>query len=572
MSSSTFSANAPYKFIKVEDYFRDYQKWEKLEKVTSHSFDKTSEILGLNFIKADGNVCTAVIQFIQKDTFRLRFNPSKNSPQEYTTQNTRSVVMDSFEQLKNVIEAEENFTVTFEEKSGQIVLITKGKDDHPSLKMVVTFDPFVIEVFSISTEKEFRVWQTGTPSIYYTSNGDDDYSIIQAVNKPATAKYIGFGEQGGQSLSKNTAQLNYFNYDNMRYRQVYNQGPLDSREPLYHSDPFFFEFNGVPDQKSVNAIFIDNPGQVLVDVGYLNSGRYMFGTRYGDLDYYFFWNSEPRHTLDDFTSIVGRPRLKPRYVLGYHQGCYGYESRGSLEWAVGKYRDYRIPIDGLHVDVDIQHNYQTFTIDTNKFPDPASMFSNLRNRGIKCSTNITPVISSKQDPNYKTYWEGLKGQNEKSYFVLDQRVEPDNPDSRSYQNYGGGNEYRPNDPDKIQGFNSGQPYIGEVYYGNDAYGNELGTPGHYPDFGRGEVRKWWGTQYQYLFDMGLEMVWQDMTTPAIRETRGDMKGFPFQLLVTDDFICSRNQDPKRKQENNLTPAIKVWNLYPIICIRQPIKG
>jgi len=553
MSSSTFSANAPYKFIKVEDYFRDYQKWEKLEKVTSHSFDKTSEILGLNFIKADGNVCTAVIQFIQKDTFRLRFNPSKNSPQEYTTQNTRSVVMDSFEQLKNVIEAEENFTVTFEEKSGQIVLITKGKDDHPSLKMVVTFDPFVIEVFSISTEKEFRVWQTGTPSIYYTSNGDDDYSIIQAVNKPATAKYIGFGEQGGQSLSKNTAQLNYFNYDNMRYRQVYNQGPLDSREPLYHSDPFFFEFNGVPDQKSVNAIFIDNPGQVLVDVGYLNSGRYMFGTRYGDLDYYFFWNSEPRHTLDDFTSIVGRPRLKPRYVLGYHQGCYGYESRGSLEWAVGKYRDYRIPIDGLHVDVDIQHNYQTFTIDTNKFPDPASMFSNLRNRGIKCSTNITPVISSKQDPNYKTYWEGLKGQNEKSYFVLDQRVEPDNPDSRSYQNYGGGNEYRPNDPDKIQGFNSGQPYIGEVYYGNDAHGNELGTPGHYPDFGRGEVRKWWGTQYQYLFDMGLEMVWQDMTTPAIRETRGDMKGFPFQLYVTSDFISGVTPQ--------LTPAIKVWNLY-----------
>jgi len=553
MSSSTFSANAPYKFIKVEDYFRDYQKWEKLEKVTSHSFDKTSEILGLNFIKADGNVCTAVIQFIQKDTFRLRFNPSKNSPQEYTTQNTRSVVMDSFEQLKNVIEAEENFTVTFEEKSGQIVLITKGKDDHPSLKMVVTFDPFVIEVFSISTEKEFRVWQTGTPSIYYTSNGDDDYSIIQAVNKPATAKYIGFGEQGGQSLSKNTAQLNYFNYDNMRYRQVYNQGPLDSREPLYHSDPFFFEFNGVPDQKSVNAIFIDNPGQVLVDVGYLNSGRYMFGTRYGDLDYYFFWNSEPRHTLDDFTSIVGRPRLKPRYVLGYHQGCYGYESRGSLEWAVGKYRDYRIPIDGLHVDVDIQHNYQTFTIDTNKFPDPASMFSNLRNRGIKCSTNITPVISSKQDPNYKTYWEGLKGQNEKSYFVLDQRVEPDNPDSRSYQNYGGGNEYRPNDPDKIQGFNSGQPYIGEVYYGNDAHGNELGTPGHYPDFGRREVRDWWGKQYQYLFDMGLEMVWQDMTTPAIRETRGDMKGFPFQLYVTSDFISGVTPQ--------LTPAIKVWNLY-----------
>ncbi|OYQ67791.1 alpha-glucosidase [Pseudanabaena sp. SR411] len=544
---SNFSANAPYKFIKVEDYFRDYQKWEKLEKVTSHSFDQTQEILSLNFTKADGNVCTAVIQFIQKDTFRLRFNPSKNSLQEYTTQNTRSVVMDSFEELKTVLETEDDFTVGIQEKSGQIELITKGSVDHPSLKMVVTFDPFIIEVFSVSTDKEFRVWQTGTPSIYYTPNGSDDYAIIQAVNKPATAKYIGFGEQGGQSLSKNTAQLNYFNFDNMRYRQVYNQGPLDSREPLYHTDPFFFEFNGVPDQKSVNAIFIDNPGQILVDVGYLNSGRYMFGTRYGDLDYYFFLNSEPAHVLNDFTSIVGRPRLKPRYILGYHQGCYGYEKRGDLEWAVGKYRDYQIPMDGLHVDVDIQHNYQTFTIDTNKFPDPKKMFSDLRNRGIKCSTNITPVISNK-DPNYKTYQEGLIGQDNKSYFVLDQRYDPNNPDSRSYQSYGGGNEYRPNDPNGIEGFNSGQPYIGEVYYGGT-----LGTPGHYPDLGRKEVRIWWGTQYQYLFDMGLEMVWQDMTTPAIRENRGDMKGFPFRLKVNSDFLSAVTPQ--------LTPAIKVWNLY-----------
>jgi hypothetical protein len=57
---SNFSANAPYKFIKVEDYFCDYQKWEKLEKVKDASFDQTSQTLSLNFTKADGNVCTAV--------------------------------------------------------------------------------------------------------------------------------------------------------------------------------------------------------------------------------------------------------------------------------------------------------------------------------------------------------------------------------------------------------------------------------------------------------------------------------------------------------------------------------
>lgn len=70
--------------------------------------------------------------------------------------------------------------------------------------------------------------------------------------------------------------------------QVYNQGPLDSREPLYHSEPLFFQYNNIPGQKMANALFVANPGQVLMDIGYSSSKRYMFGTRFNDLDYYFF--------------------------------------------------------------------------------------------------------------------------------------------------------------------------------------------------------------------------------------------------------------------------------------------
>src|SRR5262249_41268932 len=157
------------------------------------------------------------------------------------------------------------------------------------------------------------------------------------------------------------------------------------------------------------------------------------------------------------------------------------------------------------------------------------------------STNITPIISNEdRDKKYKTYQEGW----EKGYFLLDKRSDLDNPAGRSYQNYEGGQprDYHFTDPE--QQFNSGKPYIGEVYYGEGR-----STTGHYPDLGRKEVRIWWGTQYQYLFDMGLEMVWQDMTTPAIRPTRGDMRGLPFRLLVTDDSLC----DITSKQ----TPAIKI---------------
>lgn len=563
MSDSISISNSPsYRFVKVEEYFGDYKKWQKLDKAVSASFDAESKTLAIEFGNLDGKAeksCAMLLHFLQKDIFRTRFNPFKSAV-DYSPKNTRSVVQDKLEDLRILLEKQEQFSVETKTIENGIELVTKY-DEYGTLtqamKVVVTYAPFKIEVFNYTNkynpaqQEVFKVWETAEPGIYYTFNGEEkeDYAIIQAIEKPATAKYIGFGEQGGKSLCKNTAQVNYFNFDNMRYRQVYNIGPLDGREPLYHSDPFFLEFNGVPNQDSVYGIYIDNPAQILVDIGYANSSRYMIGTRFGDLDYYFFLGDTAAEILDGFTSIVGRSRLSPRYALGYHQGCYGYEQREDLEWVVQKYRDYGIPLDGLHIDVDVQNNYQTFTINTQKFPDPKGMFAWLKERGIKCSTNITPIISNR-DPNYSTYAGGLAN----NYFVLDKRHQAEETKNGYYQDYSGGHEKNkdvpilPNSPN----YNTGKPYIGEVFYGNPQ-GFDLGTPGHYPDLARSEVREWWGKQYKYLFEMGLEFVWQDMTTPAIRSTRGDMRSFPFRLLVTDDFL---SDEPLKE-----TPFIKMWNLY-----------
>lgn len=537
-----------YHFLKVEEYFENYTAWENIGPVISYKFDESLEELALNFKRQDGVECSMLIQFPRVDTFRVRFNPNVAAG-SFSDINTRSVIQDNFSDLKKLIEYTYDFKVNVNKGRDKVTVTTQETSSKKKIMgMVVNFSPFKIEVFNESQGSRFKVWESADTPIYFAKNGEDDYSIIQAVNKPANAKYIGFGEQGGMNLSKNTVQLNYFNFDNMRYRQVYNKGPLDPREPLYHTDPIFFEYNGVPDKDSLYAIFVDNPGQILMDIGYLNSNRYMFGTRFGDLDYYFFLGNDSKSVVESYTSIVGRSRLKPRYALGYHQGCYGYERRDIVEWAVQKYRDYQIPIDGLHVDVDIQHNYQTFTIDEGKFPNPGEMFHNLKEKGIKCSTNITPVIS-REDPNYQTYVQAR----DNDYFVKDSRYMTEGVNNGQYQLYGGGKEYSPNEGRAIEGFNSGEPYIGGVYYGTDGHNNELGTSGHYSDLARKDVRRWWGTQYQYLYNMGLEMVWQDMTTPAIRDIYGDMKGFPFRLEINSNFMSNTELEKK--------PAIKVWNLY-----------
>lgn len=40
-----------------------------------------------------------------------------------------------------------------------------------------------------------------------------------------------------------------------------------------------------------------------------------------------------------------------------------------------------------------QYKYRTFTSDPVAFPQVDQMFANLRGRGVKCCTNITPIIS-----------------------------------------------------------------------------------------------------------------------------------------------------------------------------------
>ncbi|MBC2582102.1 TIM-barrel domain-containing protein [Clostridium sp. DJ247] len=565
-----------FKFVKVEDFFKNSKDWIKLNKAQFSNYDENEKVLSLICENNSHESCAMIIQFPRKDTFRMRFNPSKVTSEEYSHQNTRSIIGNSFDEL---IHTFPNFTTKYDyDTENNIVQITTfEEEDKPYMKMIITLTDFNLKVYKCNqNNEEILVLSTDDYGIRYDKfcsyNGIHEYSIVLPFVKPFTAKYIGFGETGGKKLYKNAKQLTYMNYDNMMYKQVYGRGALDDREPLYHNNPFFMEFYGTPTEDIVCGLFMDNASESFVDVGYSNSQRYMLGTLLGDLDCYFFLGQNAQEVMTAYLSFVGTARLKPRYVLGYHQGCYGYEKRDHLEKVVEDYRRYQIPIDGLHVDVDLQRNYETFTIDEERFPNPKEMFSKLKEKGIKCCTNITPIISN-QNSNYETYKSGL----EKGYFVTDERVLPCAPNEENYQDFDFGKESIRtiddivNQPNKnpiqkkafnniVNNYNSGKPYEGAVYYGGDR-----GVLGHYPDFARSEVRKWWGEQYNYLFEQGLEFVWQDMTSPAIMPYLGDMRSFPFKLLITDDFLKKYNytegNDPQDQQRTK-SPAIKVWSLYP----------
>ena len=472
---------------------------------------------------------------------------------------------------------------------------TAGTNGVVSTKAYFRRDPFQIQCTRVvqprreihklppgvtSSSVEKVIWQTSpTRTFLQSPEAPRATNIVLNVVKQGPAEYVGFGEQGGRTVMKPATSMNYFCYDNLGYQKVYNQGPLDTREPLYHSQPFFMELNGTPGYDNVIATMLDNYSQIFVDLGQSDSGRIGFGVRYGPLDAYIMAAEKVPQLIWLFTSIVGRPRLKPRFVLGHHQGGYGYASRKQLEDVVSNYRNVGIPLDGLHIDVDFQHKYRTFTSDDQAFPDVKGMFSNLRSKGVKCCTNITPIISfdgyrTNNDP-YPTInaaWDQNDHTNpSKNFLIMDNRLldglQSQKPEDQKYLRYDGGQaiETYANDannrptyntgPDKYnfsQNFKSGFPFHGGV-----SYGANLGIAGFYPDLNRQVVREqFWAPQYKDLFDKGLEFVWQDMTTPAVAYCYGDMLGFPGRLLVsTDPYDQKPDVLPPQKA------AIELWALY-----------
>ncbi|PNS21179.1 hypothetical protein CAC42_3517 [Sphaceloma murrayae] len=604
----------PIAFKKAEDFFADFdcpaKPWVKTpvsisyNKQDNYSKNELLDVCYRGRIFRFDTGGLLLIQFLRPRVWRIRFNEKHIDSSMFTDYNTRTIVRKQgkslIQELDHAEDVDWDLELEGEDPSSEhLVLMSVIKEKAPKnpqgfvkkpcVKLWIQKENFRITAtrfvgaqpafFALPSsqaaaaawspptdEVEAVIWQTKERGFQYGQG-----AVVLNIERTPTARYMGFGEQGGTKFIKDQTFMNYFNFDNMRYYNIYGRGPECDAEPLYHSDPYFIEVNSNPSLQSMMATFVDNYSQVCMDVGRIDWLNVRLATRFNAFAGLFFAGDNVQDIITLFTSIVGRPRLKPRFILGYHQGCYGYDTQQKVQNIVDKYRQYNYPMDGMHIDVDMQDNYRTFTINLNTFPDPPSMFKRLRDQGVKCSTNITPVIANVPCDWYKTLNEGL----EKGYFVMDERdQDPSVTDSDHirYVQYGKGNKYttNPSDVNTRATFNFGRDDYNfrenfnnklVPFHGGVDYGGGKGSPGHYPNLNNKVVRRWWGEQYKNLFDNGLEFVWQDMTSPCMGQNYGDMKSWPFRLLLEADGWSG---DPSMAGPNGETlkkKAIEIWSLY-----------
>ena len=278
----------------------------------------------------------------------------------------------------------------------------------------------------------------------------------------------GFGEKNGV-LDKRGWKLGGYNY------VMWNSdtfGHDSSTDPLYVSVPFCM----IVRHGHAHGLFLDDTWRSTFDVGRERQDLLTFGAEGGDLDYYFINGPSPKEVLENYTALTGRTPLPPLWVLGFNQCRYSYYPESKVRWIADTFREKKIPADTIWLDIHYQDNYKPFTWNSERFPDPKKMISDLRDQGFHLVTILD--AHPKVEKGYAPYDGGIAG----NYFVK-------NPNGSVYEA-----PVWPSQADK-----------------NPA-------PSVFPDFSNPAARQWWGSLYKSFVELGVAGIWNDMDEPAVFKT------------------------------------------------------
>lgn len=269
------------------------------------------------------------------------------------------------------------------------------------------------------------------------------------------------GDEKFYGLGDKTGHLNKRGYDYEMWNTDDPSPHVESHKALYKSIPFFITLR----ENHSFGIFFDNNFKTYFNMGKENSEYYYFGANDGNLDYYFINGNDMAEVVNGYTYLTGTTPLPQKWTLGYQQSRWSYAPDKRVIEVANNFRNYDIPCDVIHLDIDYMDNFKVFTWCKDKFKEPKKLLGDLKNDGFKIVTIIDPGV--KKENGYFVYEEGVKN----NYFAKDK---------------------------------DGNIYVNRVWPGDSVF----------PDFSDKEVRKWWAENQKIMMDCGVSGIWNDMNEPA----------------------------------------------------------
>ena len=248
----------------------------------------------------------------------------------------------------------------------------------------------------------------------------------------------------------------------------------ESKRSLYGAHNFII-IADADNPAASKGLFIDYPGRVIFDIGYLDKNELVITVCSGNFTAYVVSpamdgaDGSDNHLYSivrQFRHIIGKSYVPPRWAFGYQQCRWSYMSADEVCGVVDSYRKRNIPIDAVYLDIDYMERYKDFTVNKETFPDFADFVKKMREKHI----HLVPIIDAgvKIEDGYDTYEEGRKN----GYFCKEA---------------------------------DGEDFVAGVWPGRV----------HFPDVLNEDARRWFGHGYKVLLDAGIDGFWNDMNEPAI---------------------------------------------------------
>lgn len=252
------------------------------------------------------------------------------------------------------------------------------------------------------------------------------------------------------------------------------------------------------------GMFFDYPSSLKFDIGYTHKDKMIITADRADMYIYVITGDSALDIIKQFRKIIGKSYVAPKYAFGYGQSRWGYNCAKDIDEVVEGYRENNIPLDMVYLDIDYMDAYKDFTISEERFPNFKEYVAKKKEEGIR----LIPIIDAgvKIEDGYDIYEEGK----EKEYFCKKE---------------------------------DGSDFVAAVWPGWT----------HFPDVLNSDARKWFGSKYKTLIDMGIEGFWNDMNEPAIFHTPEGIGKVNKSIIKYAEnelnMSCNKSIDDKLSEDN-----------------------
>jgi alpha-D-xyloside xylohydrolase len=132
------------------------------------------------------------------------------------------------------------------------------------------------------------------------------------------------------------------------------------------------------------------------------------------VDYYFIYGPEFDRIVAAYRTLTGPAPMLPLWAYGFWQSRLQYNTQQEMLDVAAKYRELKIPLDNLVLDVGWMERMGSHQFTTD-FPDPAAMFSKLRDMHVHTMISVWPLYT----PPSANFDEMLRN----NYFVTGGRTQ-----------------------------------------------------------------------------------------------------------------------------------------------------